>query len=71
MLRLPHLDCSCPLLLLEVDVAHVHTESAAERILLVLDDLCIDRQRLKPSGRVKSLSGAMGLQPTSRQALDS
>mmetsp|Transcript_1618 Transcript_1618/g.2453 ORF Transcript_1618/g.2453 Transcript_1618/m.2453 type:complete len:215 (-) Transcript_1618:261-905(-) len=41
-----HLDGGCPLLLLEVDVAHVHTEAATERVLLVLDNLRIDGQCL-------------------------
>ena len=41
-----HLDGRRPLLLLEVDVAHVHTEPAAEGILLILHDLGVDRQGL-------------------------
>mmetsp|Transcript_31972 Transcript_31972/g.68065 ORF Transcript_31972/g.68065 Transcript_31972/m.68065 type:complete len:260 (-) Transcript_31972:147-926(-) len=41
-----HLDGGCPLLLLEVDIAHVHTEAPAEGILLVLHDLRVNRQRL-------------------------
>mmetsp|Transcript_105595 Transcript_105595/g.340536 ORF Transcript_105595/g.340536 Transcript_105595/m.340536 type:complete len:211 (-) Transcript_105595:328-960(-) len=41
-----HLDSRSPLLLLEVDVPHVHAEAPAERVLLVLNNLCVDRQRL-------------------------
>mmetsp|Transcript_6683 Transcript_6683/g.17033 ORF Transcript_6683/g.17033 Transcript_6683/m.17033 type:complete len:397 (+) Transcript_6683:1443-2633(+) len=41
-----HLDGSRPLLLLEVDVSHVHTEATAEGILFVLHDLRVDGQRL-------------------------
>ena len=48
-LRHPHLDCSCPFFLLEVDVAHVHAESPAEGVLLVFHDLGVDRQGLRKS----------------------
>mmetsp|Transcript_157410 Transcript_157410/g.504924 ORF Transcript_157410/g.504924 Transcript_157410/m.504924 type:complete len:287 (-) Transcript_157410:576-1436(-) len=41
-----HLDRCGPLLLLEVDVAHVYAKSAAEWVLLVLHDLSVDRQGL-------------------------
>ena len=49
-LRAWHFDGRRPLLLLEVDVPHVHAEAPAEGILLVLHDLGIDRQGLKPRG---------------------
>lgn len=39
-----HLDGSRPLLLLEVNIAHVHTETPAKGILLVLDNLRVDGQ---------------------------
>lgn len=41
-----HFDCSSPLLLLEVNVAHVHPKASTKGILLVLDDLCVNRQGL-------------------------
>mmetsp|Transcript_54710 Transcript_54710/g.123125 ORF Transcript_54710/g.123125 Transcript_54710/m.123125 type:complete len:273 (+) Transcript_54710:1768-2586(+) len=41
-----HLDGRRPLFLLEVDVAHVHSESPTERVLLVLHDLRVDLQGL-------------------------
>mmetsp|Transcript_23696 Transcript_23696/g.42927 ORF Transcript_23696/g.42927 Transcript_23696/m.42927 type:complete len:210 (-) Transcript_23696:295-924(-) len=37
-----HLDCSCPFLLLEIDVPHVHAEASACGVLLVFDDLRVD-----------------------------
>mmetsp|Transcript_76428 Transcript_76428/g.145424 ORF Transcript_76428/g.145424 Transcript_76428/m.145424 type:complete len:236 (-) Transcript_76428:582-1289(-) len=40
-----HLDGSSPLLLLEVDVTHVHAKTSTEWILLVLHDLSVDCQR--------------------------
>lgn len=46
-LRAWHFDGRRPLLLLEVDVPHVHAEAPAEGILLVLHDLGIDRQGLR------------------------
>mmetsp|Transcript_990 Transcript_990/g.1776 ORF Transcript_990/g.1776 Transcript_990/m.1776 type:complete len:413 (-) Transcript_990:505-1743(-) len=41
-----HLDCTSPLLLLEINVTHIYTESSTERILLVLHNLRVDCQCL-------------------------
>jgi len=41
-----HLNGSGPLLLLEIDVAHVHTEAATERVLFVFHNLGVNCQCL-------------------------
>jgi hypothetical protein len=41
-----HLDSLVKLLLLEVDIAHVHSQSTGLRVLLVLQDDCVRVERL-------------------------